>query len=58
MILNPTEKLVEDLMNILNCYEEKTGVYIQRINIAHISDKAMGEVRPVQRIMEIKLEME
>ena len=58
MILNPTEKLVEDLINILTSYEEKTGVYIQRINIAHISDKAMGEIRASQRIMEIKLEME
>jgi len=55
--MNPTEKLVEDLMNILNCYEEKTGVYVQRINIDHVPENDIGELRTSQRIVEIKLEM-
>ncbi|MBW2005882.1 MAG: hypothetical protein JRI72_15035 [Deltaproteobacteria bacterium] len=56
--MNPTEKLVEDLMSILTSYEEKTGVYVQRINIDHVSEGELKEVRDRQRIIEIKLEME
>jgi len=55
--MNPTEQLVEDLLNILNCYEEKTGVHVQRINIDHVPENDIGELRTSQRTVEIKLEM-
>ncbi len=56
--MNPTEKLIHDLIVVLAGYEKTTGVYITKIDIERVPVKDCGTLRAQSAICNIKLRME